>query len=87
MTYLFLYTLSNISVHNFSINPSTQNYSIIIIVKTENNLLIIMRVIGLTIIFYPKKKNNKLTMALRINTQYLLIYSIGVPWTYLVNAC
>lgn len=39
MTYLFLYTLSNISVHNFPINPSTQNHSIIIIIKTENNLL------------------------------------------------
>jgi len=39
MTYLFLYTLSNTSVHNFPINPSTQNHSIIIIIKTENNLL------------------------------------------------
>lgn len=40
MTYLFLYTLSNTSVHNFPINPSTQNHSIIIIIKTENNLLV-----------------------------------------------
>jgi len=40
MTYLFLYTLSNTSVHNFPINPSTQNHSIIIIIKTKNNLLV-----------------------------------------------
>jgi hypothetical protein len=71
MTYLFLCTLSNTSVHHFPINPSTQSHSIIIIIKTENNLLVdTSNRLNDNIRPFKKKnkkKNSKLTMTLCIN--------------------